>query len=196
MLIRCLPILLLLLSHPLGAQTTAATASPEKPKTLEQAAAQRERSTQMRNEAEKRYVTEQDACYKKFLVNSCLDDAKKRHTQSMIEARNLDIPAREFQREAHRTDVEAKEAQRAADLPAREAEQKEQAERYRADEAARAAERDKKIATKAQQAAEGRRKTAAEQAARQAKIEQRAKNDAERAAKKAQEEAKASTPAN
>ena len=42
----------------------------------------------------------------------------------MIHARELDIPARDFQREAKRAEVEAKEAERAADIPSREAEQK------------------------------------------------------------------------
>lgn len=183
------------LSPVLWAQASTSAATVPTPQTLEQADAQRERSKAMRNEAEQRYAAEQTACYKKFLVNSCLDDAKKRYTQSILEARKLDIPAREFQREAKRTDVAAKEAQRAADLPRREAEQREQAEEYRATEAAKAAAREKKIADKSVKAAEGRRKREAEQAKRQAKQEERAKKDAKRAAKKAHEAAKAEAKA-
>ncbi|MBK7355860.1 MAG: hypothetical protein IPI94_07365 [Propionivibrio sp.] len=186
---------LLSFSPMLWAQTSAPAAAVPTPQTLEQADAQRERVKQMRSEAEQRYTTEQTACYKKFLVNSCLDDAKKRYTRTMIEARKLDIPAREFQRDAKRADVEAKEAQRAADLPRRESEQKEQAENYRATEATRAAARDKKRADKAVKAAEGRRKREAEQVKRQARQEKRAKKDAERAAKKAREAAKAEAKA-
>lgn len=183
-------ILLLLISTPLWAQTPAMEPAPEVPQTLEQADAQRERASRMRDEADKQLATEQAACYKKFLVNDCLADAKKRHTQTMIDARKIDNPAWDFQREAKRAEVEAKEAKRAAELPQREVDQQQQAESYRADEAARAAARDQKIADKALKAEEGRQKAAAEQAKRKAKLEKRAQKDAERAAKKAKEAAK------
>lgn len=181
------PIMALLISSPLWAQTSATSPAPEAPQTLEQAAAQRERANEMRNETETRYAAEQAACYQNFLVNDCLAEAKKRYTQSLIDARNIDIPARNFQREAKRADVAAKEAKREEDRPQREAEQKEQAENYRAEQTAKALEREKKLADKARQAAEGRKKTAAEQAKRQEKQAERAKKDAERAARKAQE---------
>ena len=121
----CLPIrplsLLFLLSG-LSLNVLAAEPSPAvpQPTTLEEAAAQRKAADQMREAAEARFAEEEAACYKKFLVNDCLVDAKKRRTQSMIEARNLEAPARDFEREAHRADVEAKEAQRAKEMPQRE----------------------------------------------------------------------------
>lgn len=172
----------------LWAQTPESTPNePAAPQTLEQANALRERAKQMEKEADALYESDQTACYQKFLVNSCLDDAKKRHTQSRLEARKLDAAGRDFQRAAKRADAEAKETKRAADLQARVAEQKAQGEAYRDEEAARAAARQEKLAKKARQAEEGRRKTAEEQAKRQAKEEKRAKKDAERAAKKAQD---------
>lgn len=188
-------VLLALLSSSLVWAETPAPPEIPIPQTLEQADAQRERAKQLRDEAERNYESEQKACYKKFLVSGCLDEAKQRYTQSIIHARELDIPAREFQREAKRVEVEAREAQRAADLPRREAEQKEQAEKYRAEESAKAAKRAQKKADKELKAAENRQKMAAEQAKRQAKLEKRAKKDAERAAKKAQEAAKAEAKA-
>ena len=181
--IRRLLIVVLLFSHSIWAQTQATTPETEIPQTLEQATAQRERAAQMRKESDALFASEQDACYKKFLVNSCLDDAKKRHMQTTIEARKLDSAGRDFQREAKRAEVEAKEAKRATDLSARAAEQKAQTETYRAEEAARAAAREEKIAAKARKAKASRQKTAAEQAKRQAKQEKRAQKDAERAAK-------------
>jgi len=173
----------------LGASAWAQNAAAPVPQTLEEANAQRARATQMHDAAEQNFIAEQEACYAKFLVNSCLDDAKKRRTAALIEARQFDIPAREFQREAKRAEVDAKDAQRAADAPRRAAEEQAQAEKFRADEAARAAEREKKIANKARQAAEGRQNSAAEQAQRQAKQAERAKRDAELADKKAREAA-------
>ena len=183
--------LTLLIAQPARGQTAPAAAPV--PQTLEQADEQRARATQMRSDSEKRLAEEQAACHKKFLVNSCLDDAKKRHTQSMIDARKLDTPARDFQREAKRAEVEAKEKQRAADNAQRAIDQKEEAATYRSAEAAKAADRERKKAAKAQQAAEGRQKRAAEDAKRQEKQEKRAKKDAERAEKKAREDAKAAT---
>ena len=92
-----------------------ALAAPPVPKTLEEADAQRARASEMRSQAEKTLAAEQAACYQKFLVNSCLDDAKKKYTRTSIEARELDQPARDFQRDAKRKEVEAKEQKRAAD---------------------------------------------------------------------------------
>lgn len=185
----------LLVSPALQAQTPATGNAPVGLQTLEQASAQRERATAMHKSAEERYAVEKDACYRKVLVSSCLADAKNRYTRSVIEARNVDIPAKEFQREARRAEVNAREAQRVVDSPRREAEQKEHGKEFRSTNEIRAAEREQKIAGKAQQAAEGRRKLAAEQAQRQARQKEREKKDAERAARKASENAAAETEA-
>ncbi len=173
-------------SGAVGAQTPA----PVQPENAEQAAAQRELSKQLKIDAEKAYESEQAACYKKFLVNSCLLDAKKRYTQAVIDARNVDAPAREFQRELKRQEIEAKEAQREADRPRRESEQREQGESHRAEEAAKAAEREAKLAAKEKQAAEGRQKLADEKARREAKNAERAKKNAEQIRKNAEKKAR------
>ena len=181
---RLLPLIFLLACPVSWAQTPT---PPEPPQTLEQAAAQRERASQMQSDAEARYLAEQAKCYKKFLVNACLDDAKNERTQSVIDARALDLAARQFQREAKRTELDADDAKRSIEQTQREAEQTASAETFRANEAAKADERARKLAEKAQQAAAGRQKTAAEQAARQEKQARRAQQDAERAAKKRNE---------
>ena len=185
-----------------AATATSAWAAPEAgkapvevPRTLEQADAQRERAKAMKQAAEEQLLVDQDACYKKVLVSGCLKDAKARYMATVIEARNLDIPARAFQRDAKRADVEAKEAKRAAERPKHEAEQREQAAEFRSTEATRAAERERKIAEKAEQAAQYRQKAAAEDKARQERLAEREKRDAERAAKKAKREAEADAEA-
>jgi len=193
--VRTLLVGALLLSPCLWAQAPAVAPAEEKPQTLEQAAQQRARAGQMRKDADNRYTADAAACYKKFLVNACLDDAKKAHTKTILEARRVDTPARDFQREAKRADAVAKDAQRAADAPRHAAEQQQQAEDYRAEEAAKAAEREKKKEAKDRQAEKGREKAAAEQARREAKQQQRARKDAERAAKKARADAKAQAKA-
>jgi hypothetical protein len=189
MIIRSFLAVALLFSQIAGAQTpeagmAAAAPSSSPTLSLEEARAQRAYANTLKAEAEQRHATDQAACYKKFLVNDCLDEAKKTYTGLMVKARELDQAGRHVEREAQRRDVEKKEAARAIDLPQREADQQAQAERYRAEEAGKAAERERKLADKAKQAGEGRRKTAAEQAARRQKLEQRAKEDAEREAKK------------
>ena len=179
----------LLAPSPLLRAQSEPPAAPPVPQTLAEADAQRARAEAMRQAADQRLVEEQQACYAKFLVNDCLDAAKKRRTAAQIEARELDLPAREFQREAKRAEADAKDAKRIADAPRRAAEQQQQSEDFRASEAARAAEREKKIADKAVQAAEGRQKAAAEQTERQKKLADRARRDAELADKKAREAA-------
>ena len=193
--IRPLSLFFLLSGFSLNVLAAEPPAAVPQPTTLDEAAAQRKTADQMREAAEARFAEEEAACYKKFLVNDCLVDAKQERTQSMIEARKLEAPARDFEREAHRAEVEGKAAQRAADMPQRELEQKEQGEAYRAEEAAKAAEREKKLADKEAQAAKGRQKAAEDQAKRQAKLEKRNKKIAENAARRAQEEARAAAKA-
>lgn len=194
MLRRTIALLSLLTISPAWGQSAETKAAPV-PQTLEQAEAQRKLAETMRNDAEKRYATEQAACYQKILVNDCLVDAKRRYTQAIIDARLLDAPARDFQREAHRNEVEAEKAQREAERPAREAEQRERAERYREEEAAKAAERAQKQADRERKAEENRKKLAEEQAKRQAQQEKRARKHAEQIEKKARERAKAEAKA-
>jgi colicin import membrane protein len=148
---------------------SAADSAPALPQTAEQAAAQRARAAALRDQAEARYAAEQTECYHKFLMNDCLAAAKKRYTAAIVDARALDLPASEVERELRRQEIEASDAQRLAEQPRREAEQKAAAERYRAEQAEKLAERERKLADKARQAEEGRRQAAAEQAKRQAK---------------------------
>jgi colicin import membrane protein len=178
-----------------AAWAAAPEPAQEVPQTLEAAAEQRARAASMRAEAERRHQADQDRCYTKWLVNDCLAVAKERYTASIVEARKLDQPARDFERQAKRQEVEAKEAQRAADQPRREAEQQESAERHRAEEAAKASAREKKLADKARKAEQGQQNAAAEQARRQAKLQKRAQQDAEREARKAAREGSKPAPA-
>ncbi|MFT3962511.1 hypothetical protein [Propionivibrio sp.] len=183
-----LAVLLLAAGPPLRAQPADAAPVPQ---TLEQAAAQRQRAEAMRQDAERRYAADEAACYRKILVNDCLKEAKERYTNTIVGARRLEAPAREFERESRRGEIEAEKDRRAAERPAREAEQQERAERYRADEAAKAAAREEKRLDKERKAEENRRKSAEEQAKRQVKEEKRAQKQAAQIEKKARERAKA-----
>ncbi|MBK1680428.1 hypothetical protein [Rhodocyclus tenuis] len=155
------------------------------PQTLEESEALKARADALHAEADRLNAIAQQQCYQKFLVNACLDDAKKAYNRLNLQARPLEQAVRDFERAQRQADADAKETKRAADALSREKEQREQAERYRADEARRAAEREQKIAAKAAQAEAGQRKTAAEEADRRQRDADRAKRKAERDAKKA-----------
>jgi colicin import membrane protein len=134
---------------------------------------------------------ENDACYKRFQVNACLEEAKKKHTAATREAERKELEGDELARDVKRRDVAAKDAKKAADAPVREAKQKEQGEAYRADEAARAQKRADKMASKEAKAAAGRQKHAEDQVRRQKKLEDQAKKEAKAAEKRAKREARA-----
>lgn len=165
--------------------------TPPTPGSLAEAEAQRERATAMRQEADRRYEAEANACYGKILINQCLSEAQQRRQQRIIESRNLDLPAREFQREVKRNDFAAKEAQRKADAPERAARQQAQADNFRSEEARRAANREQKLAEKAEKAVKNQQKAATENARRQEKASKRAEKEAKRAKEKAARDARA-----
>jgi hypothetical protein len=178
-----LPVLLLLASLPFLARAAESPASA--PQTLEQAEAQLQRAEALRDEARQRYAAEEAACYRKVLVGGCLEDAKERHMKAVIEARQIEIPAREFKRASRRAEVEEEKSRQAAERPAHGARQLERAERYRTEEAAKAEDREQKRLKRERKAEEKRQKLAEERAERKLKADKRAKRRAEQIEKKA-----------
>jgi colicin import membrane protein len=190
MRIRLQPIflvLLLIVGAPLQAQENPLPVL----RTPGQAEAQREQADAIRKQAQQRYAEEEAACQQKILVNACLDEAKERHTKALMEARRIDNPAKEFQREFRRGEVEAEKKRQAAERANREANQQEQAKRYRAGIAAEAAEREQRWQNKEIKAGENREKLADKQAKRRLKEEKRAKRQAGQIEKNAKKRAKA-----
>jgi hypothetical protein len=184
-----LPVLLLVVSLPCWAQE-AESHSPA-PQTLEQAEAQLRRADAMRDEAQRRYAAAEAACYEKILVGGCIEDARERHMKAIIEARQLEVPAREFKRASRRAEVEEEKSRQAAERPVREAEQQERAERYRSEEAAKAAEREQRRLDRERKVEEKQQKLAEQRTERKLKADKRAKRQAERIEKKAKQRAKA-----
>ena len=89
-------------------------------------------------EADALLKVQTDACHKKFLVSSCLEEAGKAHTKSVREAKRMELEGSELERDVKRREVAAKDASKAAEAPKREAKEKAKGEAYRADEAAKA----------------------------------------------------------
>jgi hypothetical protein len=162
----------------------------ERAERLARAAELKREAGRLQEEADARHKAASAACYKKFLVSGCLEDARKAHTQESRIATRMDLEGTEMERDVKRRDVAAREAQRAIDVPRREAEQKAQGEAYRAEEAQRAEERAAKVADKERQAAENRQKLAEEQAKRQEKLEAQKRKEAKAAEKRKKREAK------
>lgn len=169
-------------SHPL--------AEAERREKLERAAQLQAEAARLESEADAKLKATNAACYKKFLISSCLEDAKRTHTQEVRVAKRMELEGTELERDVKRRDLAAKDAQRAAEAPQRAAEQQAQGEAYRAEEAQRAEERAAKLADKERKAAENRQKLAAEQAKREKKLAAQAQKEAKAAEKRRAREAK------
>jgi colicin import membrane protein len=64
---------------------------------LELARTLHERASALRAEAETRFAAAEPACYERFLVNRCLDRARRERLDSIREARTLEIQARRIE---------------------------------------------------------------------------------------------------
>lgn len=180
----------------------------------------RTRAKAMRDESVAKYQAEYQACYARFRVVACQDEAKKAKTAAELEARKVDAEARELELEIRTRDQATKIAREREEAPRRAASQQRQSEEFKADKARQDAEREQRQEDKAKaveagaaQAAAERRETAArlsgkradkaaqapeaakraedQRASVQEAHQRMAERDAKVAEKKAQREAKA-----
>jgi colicin import membrane protein len=152
----------------------------EKRRLLDEANELRQRAAQLRREGDTRQTEDNAACYKKFLVNACLDKAKKARLVVTEETRRLDLRAGDIEREVKRREREAAAQERIDTEP----ERREQAER---DQAKRQADELDKTSRRAAHARQREQTKAA--AARDRESRQR--RDAAKASDRAEAEAKA-----
>jgi len=81
-----------------------------------------QRSAAARKAAAEKLLEEQSAgCYRKFLVNSCLDEAQGEYLEAFKDARRLDNEGKAIERQVKKEQFSAREARWAAEIPAREA---------------------------------------------------------------------------
>ena len=110
--------------------------------------------------AEKLLAERSTACYRKFLVNRCLDEAQGEYLEANKDARHQNNEGKAIERQVKKEQFGAREARWAAEMPAREAElrarEAETAAARAEAEAAAAATR----ASKARQAEEGAQRKA------------------------------------
>ena len=144
---------------------------------------QREGSTKQAA-AEKLYEKSQLECHKKFLVNSCLGDARKIYTQSHKEAQLLENEGEAIERQIKKEQLSDQDRRRAAQAP-------ERAETLQAREAETSALRQESAAEQAAQEADKVRKAAEGSKRKAADADRLAKKQAAHAEKVAAHKEKA-----
>jgi colicin import membrane protein len=140
---RTIPFLLLmLLVGAAAAQQPDGPPPDDRAEKLERARRLHDEANAIRAEADRRHSAAQAACWEKFLVNSCLADAKDAQRSETVKARELDKQGRDLEREVKRRDIAEHEAKRIEEAPAKEAAAAARAEKSRkaAEEAQRRVE--------------------------------------------------------
>lgn len=155
---------------------------------LDRGAALQAEAKERKAEADTILETKNAECRKKFLVNSCLEDAKREHVVATREASRLENQGKAMQREVKKEQLSDKDKRRAEAAPERDAEMalrksEVAAERQTAEEQAAANK-----AAKEKKAAEGASRKAAEAEKHRRKVEE---HEARVAAKKQEAEQRA-----
>lgn len=140
-------------------------------------------------EAEKLYEKSQLECQKKFLVNSCLGDARKIYTQSHNEAQLLENEGKAIERQIKKEQLSdsdqrraAQAPERAATLQAREAETSALRKESAAEQAAQEADKSRKAAEGSKRKAADAERLAKKRAAHEEKVAAHKEKAARRAA--------------
>ena len=172
-------LVLLLVAGPLAAAESAAPAEMQADWDKRRAQAlelQRDGSVRQA-EAERIYEQSQLACQKKFLVNSCLGDARKIYTQSHNAARLLENEGKAIERQIKKEQLSDSDQRRAAQAPERAANLQVRETETSALRKESAEEQAAQEADKARKAVEGSKRKAADaerlarkQAAHEAKV--------------------------
>ena len=148
------------------------------------------RGRQAQKAADAELKAENDACYKKFQVSSCLEDAKRKHTTATRGRSAKAQEGGEIERDVKRRDVAARDARKAAE--AWSARRSRRAGKFTGPtRLRRRTSGPRKSPRSEQKAAAGRQKHAEEQVKRQKKLEAQAQKESQgcREAKGARSEA-------
>ncbi|MDO8932328.1 MAG: hypothetical protein Q7U97_08045 [Rhodocyclaceae bacterium] len=113
------------------AQDGAPLSDAEKQQLQERAQSLHEKADALRAEAEELVATANKACWEKFLVNRCIDNAKKERQEKLVTVRALEKEARDIERSLRKRNFAEHEAKMAAEAPQRAADAAAQAEKNR-----------------------------------------------------------------
>lgn len=114
-----------------GADEQAPLSADEKQLLQDRANALHEKADLMRQEAEATFAAENKACWDKFLVTSCQNDAKKAKVGRLGDARRVNQEARAIDRDLRKRNFAEHEAKLQEEAPKRAADAAEQAEKNR-----------------------------------------------------------------
>jgi len=157
---------------------------------LERADALLAEARQKQGVADAEFTAADRACYEKFLVNRCRDEARRAHIRASREAQRIENEGRALEREVKREQLADKDRERAGREPQRSADHEARAQQLEAAQQQAEAERAARLAGKEKKAEEGARRRAAEEARLQQKradYEARVAARMEAAARKAAE---------
>lgn len=162
--------------------TLPATAANDEPAPdMARAAQSRQDATRIREAAEARFGEDEPACYKRFLVNRCLDQAKERRVLEIRRARQMDVEAGHIElADKNRRYAERKAAQ-AAEAPQKAVERAQADARNRAENEARLRKLSEKDGERIRQEQEAKTRGVLEAEARHRKEAAEAQRRAEEA---------------
>ena len=129
---------------------------------LGRAAELQQQGAEGRAAAEKQLEEQTTACYKKFLVNRCRDNAHSDYVEANKVARRIQNEGKAIERQVKKEQLSARDAQALAEMPEREAELKAREAETTAARNAALAEEEATRAAKARKAEEGAKRKAEE----------------------------------
>ena len=129
---------------------------------LARATALQQEGAERRAAAEKRLEEQTAACFKKFLVNRCRDNARSEFSEENLSARRVQNEGKAIERQVKKEQLSARDLQAAAEMPEREAELQAREAETTAARQATAADEEAKRADKARKAEEGAQRKAEE----------------------------------
>jgi colicin import membrane protein len=166
---------------------------------LERALAMQKESAEQQAAAKVLLDESSPGCYKKFLVNACLSNARKAHRQSMNDAKRLENEGKAIERQVKKEQLSdadqrrlAEAQQKDAELQAREAQTSAARQQMADEQAATVADKAKKAVEGAQRKAADAEQLAKKRADHEAKVAAKKEDAARRAA---ETEAKAASAA-
>jgi colicin import membrane protein len=136
--------------------------------------------------ADAAFAAQNQACQQKFLVNACVDKARKANLAETKEVRQMEIEASALEREVKREQIRERDARVAAEAERRKTELPARQELLDAEAAADEARRQQRLKDRADKAEAGAQRKAEQAAAHQRKV---AAHEAKIAKRKAREEA-------
>ncbi|NJD26584.1 MAG: hypothetical protein FIB06_14405 [Betaproteobacteria bacterium] len=191
-----IPVVLLLAQPAAAASEAAADPLAWGPRLARAAELQRE-GTARRTEAEATFVREKEGCYRKFLVNRCLDRAHADNVAAVNSARLMENEGKALERQVKKEQMSerelryaAEEEQRAADLRTRETQTAAARQAAAAEEAATRADKERK----AEEGAARRAADAERQRKKREDHDRRVAEKMEKAAAKPDQPAKPASP--